>query len=104
MVLQNLGYDDGLELVFSQFSDAFAFSARGAYEFVDPTVYFLTLCFAEEPPYQEQLHLKNADDMLLGFCVLEQADGRDMLLLTTGMVLAARPNLSNIIEIKNDVQ
>lgn len=42
--------------------------------------------------------------MLLGSCVLGQADSRDVLLLTTGMVLAARPNISEIIEIKNDVQ
>jgi len=58
----------------------------------------------KEVPYQEQLHLKNVDDMLLGFCVLEQADGRDMLLLTTEMVLAARLNINNIVKIRENVQ
>jgi nuclear pore complex protein Nup133 len=58
----------------------------------------------KELPYQEQLHLKNVDDMLLGFCVLGQADGQDVLLLTTGMILAARLDTSNIVKIKDDVQ
>lgn len=42
-VLHNLRYDDGLELVFSQFSDAFAFSASGMWQFAHSTKTFLTL-------------------------------------------------------------
>ena len=55
-------------------------------------------------PYQEQLHLKNVNDLLLGFCVLEQGDSHDILLLTTEMILAARLNISNIVKIRDDVQ
>ncbi|KAF8522246.1 Non-repetitive/WGA-negative nucleoporin C-terminal-domain-containing protein [Hysterangium stoloniferum] len=83
-VLQNSLSDNVLELTFSQFSDAFAFSSL-------------------EPPYQEQLHLKNADDMIFGFNVVNGIDGRDVLLLTTGMVLAARPHVGNIFQMKDDV-
>ncbi|KIJ44042.1 hypothetical protein M422DRAFT_30592 [Sphaerobolus stellatus SS14] len=72
------------ELTFSQFSDAFAFSAL-------------------EPPYQEQLHLKDPDDMVLAFGVIERVDGPEVLLLTTGMVLAAHPNIDNIRKMKDDV-
>ncbi|KAF8580879.1 hypothetical protein K439DRAFT_263579 [Ramaria rubella] len=83
-VLQGSGQDGSLELTFTQFSDAFAFTAL-------------------EPPYQEQLHLKNINDLVLGSNVLEQADGREVLLLTTGMILVARPNVSNIVKMKDDV-
>jgi nuclear pore complex protein Nup133 len=62
------------------------------------------LTIFKEPPYQEQLHLKSVDDMILGFNVLERADGPEILLLTTGMVLAALPNINNIAKMKDDVQ
>lgn len=72
---------------------------------VRSTLWSLTIfTVLKDLPYQEQLHLKTVDDMLLGFCVLEQPDGQDVLLLTTGMILAARLNRQSILAIKDDVQ
>ena len=42
--------------------------------------------------------------MILAFGVLERPGGPEVLLLTTGMVLVAQPNLGNIRQMKDDVQ
>lgn len=97
---------DGLTLAFSQFPDAFAFTSSGTVPFTksNPESSRSHAVFLEVPPYQEQLHLKSVDDMILGFNIIEHADGKEVLLLTSGMVLAAQPDFDNITKMKDDVQ
>lgn len=75
--------NDLLGLTFSQFADAFAFTSS-------------------EPPYQVQMYLKKPEDVILGFDVSKQDNHHDVLILTKGMVIVARPNPTHISKLRDD--
>lgn len=95
--------NDFLGLTFSQFSDAFAFTSSGYKVLFCYYLNFYSI-WVLEPPYQVQMHLKKPEDVVLGFDVLRQDEHHDVLILTKGMVIVARPSPTHIVKLRDDAE